>query len=65
MLTWPRMPALDHVPKQSPCYLGCTLSPVLPEFFYTTSSLFLPVEWAMLPDWARPLLDTQAMPVFQ
>lgn len=31
--------ALDHVPRQSPCYLECTLSLVLPEHsYYETSS---------------------------
>lgn len=35
-LTLPRMPTLDHIPRPTLYYLGC--SPVLPEYSYTTSS---------------------------
>lgn len=54
MLAHPRMPTFDHIPRpvsQSPCYLECTLSPILPEHFQTASSTWLspPVECATLP----------------
>lgn len=50
-ITLPKMPTLDHVARQSPCYLECSLSPVLPEDPCTTSGTSSSYRWSVPCSW--------------